>query len=132
LPGSTRQLLRYESEAFDRIFFLIVPQPFLRGGEACRAGHRGSHNQTVFLWNVETGQAVTAIAHKEFFTLTGHRDGVKSAEFTADGQFVVPTSRDGTARLWPTDPLPLALDRKPRELTAEEMDRFEIKPVAIR
>jgi len=39
---------------------------------------------------------------------------------------VVTISWDGTAHIWPTDPVPLALSRKPRELTAEEKERFGI------
>jgi hypothetical protein len=42
---------------------------------------------------------------------------------------VVTTSWDGTARIWPTDPLLLALSRKPRELTIEERERFAIEQV---
>ena len=41
-------------------------------------------------------------------------------------QRVATASADGTARLWLIDPLPVALARKPRELTAEERRRFEI------
>jgi WD40 repeat protein len=77
-----------------------------------------SDDRTARIWDLSTG--------KEFFTLTGHREGVKSAEFTPDGQFVVTSSWDGAVRLWPTDPLALAMERKPRELTAEERDRFDV------
>ncbi len=34
---------------------------------------------------------------------------------------------DGTARLWPVDPLPTAQARTPRELSAAERERFEIE-----
>jgi hypothetical protein len=29
---------------------------------------------------------------------------------------------------WPVDPLPLAMARKPRELTADERARFQVDP----
>jgi WD40 repeat protein/tRNA A-37 threonylcarbamoyl transferase component Bud32 len=77
-----------------------------------------SEDHTARIWDVATG--------KEYFTLTGHRDAVTSAAFSPDGRQVVTTSWDGTARLWPVDPLPLAIARKPRELTPEERERFEV------
>jgi WD40 repeat protein len=77
-----------------------------------------SEDHTARIWDVATG--------KEYFTLTGHRDAVTSAAFSPDGRQVVTTSWDGTARLWPVDPLPLAVARKPRELTPEERERFEV------
>ncbi len=40
---------------------------------------------------------------------------------------VLTVSWDGTARLWPVDPLPIAEARKPRELTEEERERFEVR-----
>jgi WD40 repeat protein len=59
-------------------------------------------------------------------TLSGHGGPVRSAVFSSDGQYVVTSSADGTARTWPTDPLKIALARKPRDLTPEERARFEI------
>jgi WD40 repeat protein len=77
-----------------------------------------SDDRTARLWDASSGQ--------EFFTLTGHHDGVKSAVFSPDGKYVVTASWDGTARLWPADPLPLARERMPRELSSEEKERFQI------
>jgi hypothetical protein len=56
-----------------------------------------------------------------------HRDAVKSAELTPDSKAILTTSWDGTARLWPTDPLLLARARQPRELTAEEKEPYGIR-----
>ncbi len=83
-----------------------------------------SEDRTARLWDPATG--------RELFTLAGHRDAVRSAAFTPDGKFVVTTSWDGTARLWPTDPLEAARARRPRELTAEERQRYAVdaKPKA--
>jgi WD40 repeat protein/serine/threonine protein kinase len=57
--------------------------------------------------------------------LVGHRGPVLSASFSRDGGplRVVTASADGTARVWPVDPLPPALARKPRELADWEVDR---------
>lgn len=43
-----------------------------------------------------------------------------------DAKTVLTTSWDGTARIWPIDPLPIARERAPRQLTAEEQGRFEL------
>jgi WD40 repeat protein len=77
-----------------------------------------SDDRTARLWEVATGA--------EFVTLSGHGGPVRSAVFSADGEFLVTSSADGTARTWPTDPLKIAVQRKPRELTPEERARFEI------
>ena len=76
-----------------------------------------SEDRTARVWDMATGA--------EFMTLLGHSGPVRSALFSSDGQCVVTSSADGTARIWPTDPLKIALQRKPRELTPEERARFE-------
>jgi WD40 repeat protein len=76
-----------------------------------------SNDQTARIWKADTGE--------EFFTLSGHQGPVRSAVFSPDGQHVLTASTDKTARIWPVDPLPLAMKRKPRELTEEEKGRFE-------
>jgi WD40 repeat protein/serine/threonine protein kinase len=78
-----------------------------------------SEDTTVRVWVADSGE--------EYFTLRGHVGPVYSARFSRDGRFVVTASADGTARIWPVDPLPVALARKPRELTAEERTRFEVE-----
>jgi WD40 repeat protein/tRNA A-37 threonylcarbamoyl transferase component Bud32 len=77
-----------------------------------------SEDRTACVWDVLTG--------KEIMTLRGHEDAVKTAQFSRDKKSVLTTSWDGTARIWPADPLPLALERKPRELTPEERARFDL------
>ncbi len=66
----------------------------------------GSNDPTGFvrLWNAETGEPV-----KSFF---GHTDAVLSVRFSKDGQNLVTTSYDNTARLWDVQ-------------TGREIQRFE-------
>jgi WD40 repeat protein/tRNA A-37 threonylcarbamoyl transferase component Bud32 len=78
-----------------------------------------SDDWTARIWDTTTGQ--------EWVTLSGHQGPVVSASFSLDGQEVLTAAADGTARLWPVDPLPLAIGRKPRELTPEEQGRFAIR-----
>jgi WD40 repeat protein len=78
-----------------------------------------SEDRTARVWDMATGQ--------EVITLRGHEDAVKTVQFSADAKTVLTVSWDGTARLWPVDPLPLALQRMPRELTDEERERFELR-----
>ena len=76
-----------------------------------------SDDRTARVWDMTTGA--------EFVTLEGHRGAVRSAFFSPDGKSVITSSTDGTVRTWPTDPLSIALTRKPRDLTLEERARFE-------
>ncbi|MBI84238.1 MAG: hypothetical protein CMJ81_13635, partial [Planctomycetaceae bacterium] len=66
-------------------------------------------------WEVKTGH--------ETLTLS-HTDSVLSAEFSPDGQRIVTSSADKTARIWPLDPVAAAQAHKPRELTPEELAGF--------
>jgi WD40 repeat protein len=77
-----------------------------------------SNDRTARIWDASTGV--------EWLTLTGHTGPVYAAEFSPDGRQVVTASRDGTARIWPVDPLEQARQRRPRELTDEERQRFAI------
>jgi WD40 repeat protein len=77
-----------------------------------------SDDWTARVWEAATG--------KEWLTLRGHRGPVVSATFSPDGRTVLTASADGTARLWPADPLPAARARKPRELTEEERQSFDL------
>jgi WD40 repeat protein len=77
-----------------------------------------SGDGTARLWDAATGTAL--------FTLSGHLGPVYSAVFSPNGRLLLTASGDGTCRVWPVDPLPLALARKPRELTPEEQGRFEL------
>jgi WD40 repeat protein len=77
-----------------------------------------SDDGTARLWNAADGS--------EWLTLTGHTGPVLAAVFSQDSRFVATASADHTARVWPVDPLPLALARKPRDLTPEERRHFEV------
>jgi WD40 repeat protein len=78
-----------------------------------------SEDETARAWDAATGQ--------ELMTLTGHRGTVLDAAFSPDGKRVATASADGTARVWTLDLLPVAVTRKPRELTDAERQRFEIR-----
>jgi WD40 repeat protein/tRNA A-37 threonylcarbamoyl transferase component Bud32 len=84
----------------------------------------GSDDKTVRLWRVASGLAVAV--------LTGPGP-VISARFSGDGGKVLavfsagaPHQHRSVARMWPVDPLPEALRRKPRELTLEEHGLYEV------
>ncbi|HVR75630.1 MAG TPA: hypothetical protein VMT52_14945, partial [Planctomycetota bacterium] len=62
----------------------------------------------------------------EIRVLGGHAGTVTSAAFSPDGELLVTTSSDRTARLWLAPSLKTALERRPRLLTPDERDRFEI------
>src|SRR5262249_31667865 len=79
-----------------------------------------SHDEGARVWNAQTGA--------EIITLAGHKAAVLSAAFSPPATHVATASHDGTVRLWPLDPVPLATARKPRELTAEERERFGSAP----
>ena len=73
---------------------------------------------TARVWKSDTGT--------EWLTLAGHQGPVWWADFSPDGTQVHTAAADGTVRRWAIDPLPLARDRKPRELTADERSRYEL------
>ncbi|MCZ8308757.1 MAG: NACHT domain-containing protein [Microcystis sp. LE19-98.1E] len=52
----------------------------------------GSHDNTIKLWNVETGE--------EIRTLTGHNEGVNSVSFSSDGKTLATGSFENTIKLW--------------------------------
>jgi WD40 repeat protein len=52
----------------------------------------GSFDQTIKLWNVQTGQLLR--------TLTGHTDVVRSVAWSADGQVLASGSDDRTIKIW--------------------------------
>jgi WD40 repeat protein len=77
-----------------------------------------SYDRTARLWDAATGQQVA--------TLKGHKYTVSGLLFSPDGQWLVTIADNSQARLWPLDPLAEAIRRRPRELTAEERQQFEV------
>jgi WD40 repeat protein len=73
-------------------------------------------DMTARVWDAPTGNEVHLIRHKA---------SVAFAVMTADDRRVVTAS--DTVRVWDLDPLPIAMLRKPREISAYEKDRFGIK-----
>ena len=51
-----------------------------------------THDNTARIWDVESSEEIVA--------LKGHRDTVRSVEFSADGTRVLTTSDDRTVRIW--------------------------------
>jgi WD40 repeat protein len=78
----------------------------------------GGKEDAARLWDVKTG--------RELATWRGHAGWVLSAKFSPDGQWVLTEDQNGHCRLWPADPLAIALQRKPRELTAAERERLQV------
>jgi hypothetical protein len=50
---------------------------------------------------------------------------VESAQFASDGR-ILSVDKNGTARVWPTDPVAAAVSRAPRELLAGEREQYEV------
>jgi len=78
-----------------------------------------AEDKTARIWDLRSGKEILTLKHP------GH---VRRADFTPDGRQVFTVS-EGGGRLWPVDPLPTALSRRPRDLTAAELERFEIEGV---
>jgi WD40 repeat protein len=75
-----------------------------------------SDDQTARVWDAATGKEVIPLRHKS---------SVLFAEMTPDGRHVATAS--DTVRIWDLDPLPIAIQRKPRDLSSYERERFGIK-----
>jgi WD40 repeat protein len=75
-----------------------------------------------------TARISNAATGDEWMTLSvPHGFEFVSVEFTADSRRLLTASTDGVARMWPVDPLPLAVARKPRELTVDERARYQVQ-----
>jgi WD40 repeat protein len=68
-------------------------------------------NMEAQLWHVDG---------TELCRFRGHRGTVEWGAFSPDGTWAVTTSRDGTACIWPTDPVAVAKRLHPRALTDAE------------
>ncbi len=83
-----------------------------------------SSDRTARVWDVKTGILVA--------TLEGHTDSIYDAEFAPDGRSLVTGGKDGRARLWRVftgnDLVAMARSTVPRQLTAEERERFSLPP----
>ena len=62
----------------------------------------------------------------ELVKLRGHRGRINWLTFSADSQRLLTASEDGTSRLWHVDPLPAAMQQRPRRLTDDESVRYGI------
>ncbi|MHC4547768.1 MAG: WD40 repeat domain-containing serine/threonine protein kinase [Planctomycetota bacterium] len=71
-----------------------------------------SQDGTARVWSVREGA--------EAMTLQEHPSYVVYAAFSADGRWILTFDEVGTVRWWPVEPLPMALEVKPRDLTARE------------
>ncbi len=68
------------------------------------------------LWRADDGTEVLAFR--------GHRAEIERGAFSPDGSWALTTSRDGTTRLWPTDPVALAARLPLRTLSDDDRRRF--------
>jgi WD40 repeat protein len=78
----------------------------------------GDTNGTVRLWDAGTGEQLAI--------WKGHGDLVLSAAFSRDSRWVLIGNQNPPSWLLPVDALTAALERKPRDLTAEERQRYRV------
>jgi len=80
----------------------------------------GDHEGTARLWDAASGEQLAV--------WKGPHDFVLSAVFSRDGRWVLTVNHNAGSecQLWPADPLATALERKPRDLTAEERQRYQV------
>jgi WD40 repeat protein len=94
-------------------------------------------DRTVRLWDAATGQPLAVLSWKEYrirsahFSADGRRlltvsDDPPPSRVGPDGKFLPPRRDEYNARLWPVDFLAAARERRLRDLTAQERQRFEI------
>jgi WD40 repeat protein len=75
-----------------------------------------SNDRTVRLWNGADGSRRARLPQQP--------GGVTDACFHPDGRSFATADSGGGVRVWPVDPLPAAIARKPRELTPSERERY--------
>jgi WD40 repeat protein len=73
--------------------------------------------RSIRLWDPESGKLLLILDVE---------GGFRSATFFPDGRRLLTLSDYGVIRTWPVDPLAVALERKPRDLTPEERAYYEI------
>ena len=81
----------------------------------------GIVDKTAKVWDANTGQ--------ELMTLTGHGSRVASAAYSPDGKRIATAGSDGIVQIYTTDMeelLQIAESRVPRQLTAEEKERYGV------
>jgi WD40 repeat protein len=84
----------------------------------------GSEDKTAVLWEAATGKMLSLYQ--------GHPGAVRLVAFSPDGEHVATASTDPVARIWPVDLWPAIRDRRPRELTYVERERYEVAaPAAV-
>lgn len=93
----------------------LVQAAWRADGQAVLSSASGDGNWAR-LWNLASGELELAF--------TGHADTVGSSAFHPDGQWAVTASRDGTARIWPTDPIGVARRLPLAPLSAADRARF--------
>ncbi|HZO56618.1 MAG TPA: protein kinase, partial [Bryobacteraceae bacterium] len=81
----------------------------------------GSYRKTVDLWDVATGQHITA--------LTGHRQGTYGVSFSPDGKILASGSSDGTVKLWN---IPLRQEVATLQFNEDELPDVDIRVSAVR
>jgi WD40 repeat protein len=78
----------------------------------------GSEDKTAVLWEVATGKMLSLYQ--------GHPGAVRLVAFSPDGEHVATASTDPVARIWPVDLWPAIRERRPREFTFAERERYEV------
>jgi hypothetical protein len=80
----------------------------------------GDHAGVARLWDAATG--------RQLVVWKGPPDLVLSAAFSRDGRRVLTTNHNTgcDSQLWRADPLAAALERRPRDLTSEERERYRV------
>jgi WD40 repeat protein len=78
----------------------------------------GSDDKSAILWELATGRILAVYK--------GHSAPVTQVAYSPDGTRVATAAADPVARVWPVDLIPVFEKRKPRELTQQERDRFEL------
>jgi len=85
-------------------------------------------DQTARVWDARTGEEVVTLRPPgQQIRLAAFSAGDAKVLTVSGEAFPNETSPKSVARLWPMDPLAVAVKRKPRDLTAEERKKFLIE-----